>query len=339
MTATVSAGKLTLSLNEPPPVWQAAAGAVNLRCPRCFESMGAFNALDSSERPACRKCDFVLANANGIWKAMPADRDEHFRQFVREYQTVRALEGRGSARRDFYLALPYVDLTGRNQWQWRIRARSYRFIERKLLPHLERQYPHGMSVLDIGAGNSWMSYRLALRGHRPTAVDLLDNNEDGLGAGQHYFPSLAQPFARFQAEMDRLPFGDSQFDIAIFNASFHYSEDYESTLRETLRCLRRPGHVIISDSPFYRHDASGRKMVEERWAAFQKKFGFPSTGIRSQEYLTGDSLGELARVFALSWRILKPWYGLGWALRPIKAGLLGRREPSKFYLVWARVLS
>jgi hypothetical protein len=34
---------------------------------------------------------------------------------------------------------------------------------------------------------------------------------------------------------------------------------------------------------------------------------------------------------------LKPWYGINWALRPAKARLLRRREPAKFYLLWAKV--
>jgi SAM-dependent methyltransferase len=311
---------------------------LSLRCPRCFENMGAFDPLDSSLRPVCEQCGFVLLNSDGIWEALAPDREERFRQFVREYQTVRAQEGRGSPCADFYLALPYEDVTRRNRWQWAIRARSYRFLDDKLLPQIEQNYPQGMNVLDIGAGNGWLSYRLALRGHRPVAVDLLDNDEDGLGAARHYFPCLPSPFARFQGEMDRLPFAEAQFDLALFNASFHYSENYERTLRETLRCLGRPGNVIILDSPFYAHDVSGRQMVQERQAEFQKRYGFPSNSIPCREYLTDETLGDLARACGLRWSILKPWYGLGWAFRPLKARLLGRRQPAKFYLLLARAL-
>jgi SAM-dependent methyltransferase len=314
----------------------AATAALRLRCPQCFSSMGALDPLDGSAPHVCSNCQFVLINTKGIWRALPAERAEYFQQFVRDYQMVRALEGRGSASSDYYLGLPYADLTGRNQWQWRIRARSYTFLEKKVLPHLAGQCPGGMRVLDIGAGNCWMSYRLALKG-QAIAVDLLDNDQDGLGAATHYFPFLPKPFPRFQAEMDRLPFDEAQFDIAIFNASFHYSEDYQRTLREALRCLRRPGHVIILDSPLYRRDESGRQMVEERQAFFEKRFGFPSNSIPSREYLTAEVLDELARTYGLSWKILKPWYGLAWALRPLKARLLRRREPSKFCLLWGTV--
>ena len=92
-----------------------------------------------------------------------------------------------------------------------------------------------------------MSYRLQSQGHTPVAVDLLTNNQDGLGAATHYTERLGSLFPRVQAELDNLPFADSQFDLAIFNASFHYSENYEKTLAEALRCVRNGGMVVIAD--------------------------------------------------------------------------------------------
>lgn len=310
---------------------------LRLRCPACLQVVTTIDLAEASAKPICPSCGFIFFNVQGIWKALAPEREEHFRQFVREYESVRSHEGRGSSRAGFYLALPYHDITGRNTWQWKIRGRSFRFLEQKLLPQIEREYPQGLDVLDIGAGNGWMSYRLALRGHRPVAVDLLVNEEDGLGAARHYFPHLSKPFVSFQAEMDRLPYAARQFDLAIFNASFHYSEDYQRTLREALRCLRHPGHVLIVDSPFYKRDGSGRRMVEERRVEFEKKFGFRSDSIPSREYLTGEVLEELARACQLTWKILRPWYGMGWALRPLKARLFRRREPSKFFILWAAV--
>jgi ubiquinone/menaquinone biosynthesis C-methylase UbiE len=137
--------------------------------------------------------------------------------------------------------------------------------------------------------------------------------------------------------MDRLPFTSAQFDVVIFNASFHYSEDYQRTLRESLRCLRRPGYVLIVDSPFYPRDESGRRMMEERHAEFQRKYGFRSDSISSCEYITQSVLDDLARDNQVIWKTLKPWYGLGWALRPAWRWLCGRREPAKFHIFWGIV--
>jgi len=311
---------------------------LQLKCPVCRAAMNGLDLKDLSGTKTCLTCGFVLSSREGIWRALAPDRQERFRQFIDEYQKVRTLEGRGSSIPDFYLELPYSDITGNNCWQWKIRGGSFRFFEARVLPRMEPGEGRGLNVLDVGAGNCWMSYRLALRGHRPVALDLIDNAQDGLGAARHYFAHLPSPFVRFQAEMDHLPFGDHQFDLLIFNASFHYSEDYIPTVSEALRCLRRPGYLVIIDSPFYRREDSGRLMVMERRAAFTRKFGFPSDSVPSREYFTGETLTELAHAFQLSRRVEKPWHGLGWALRPIRARLLRQREPSQFLIIWTEVV-
>ena len=134
--------------------------------------------------------------------------------------------------------------------------------------------------------------------------------------------------------MDCLPFESGQFDVVIFNASFHYSADYERTLREAMRCLRRSGRVIIADTPCYWRDESGKQMLEERRILFEEQFGVRSDPTQSGEYLTQATLDKLASHLRIQWKVGKPWYGLQWALRPLKARLLRRREPSKFYLFW-----
>jgi hypothetical protein len=95
--------------------------------------------------------------------------------------------------------------------------------------------------------------------------------------------------------------------------------------------------VIIADSPFYSHEENGQKMVAEKHAAFEQRLGFRSDSVQSREYLTPAILHELAEKLRLDWSVLKPWYGINWALRPAKAHLLHRREPAKFYLLWAKV--
>ncbi len=306
--------------------------SLQLQCPNCRKGPCR---ISSTAPPACLSCGFTFSETSGVYNALPQSREAKYSQFVHDYELVRSKEGRGSDRSDYYLALPFHDLTGRNAWQWGIRARTFRFMERKLLPLIEGKSHRRCDVLDIGAGNGWLSYRLALRGHRPVAVDLLNNDTDGLGAARHYFHA-APTFTRFKAEMDCLPFMSEQFDVVIFNASFHYSEDYTRTLEEALRCLRRRGHLIVADSPFYRKEESGQKMLQEKRAAFARQYGFRSDSIQSREYLTAETLKRLAVRLHLKWQIYKPWYGINWTFRPIKAKLTRRREPSQFYLLHAQ---
>ena len=304
-----------------------------VQCPACRQIIGKL----LGDRATCRACAYAITRVDDIYRALPPERMLHFSRFVAEYQSVRGREGRGSTSSEYYLALPFCDLTGRNRWQWAIRARTFAHFEQQILPRIASLNPRGADILDIGAGNGWLSYRLARQGHHPVALDLLDNGFDGLGAARHYFSDLTRPFPCFQAEMDRLPFASREFDAVIFNASFHYSVDYEVTLAESLRCLRRPGIIVIADSPLYRRPKSGEQMIEERKIDFRRRFGFSSDSLPSKEYLTRGILSDLAQGRSLKWQMEKPWYGLAWALRPLKARILRKREPSKFYLLWARV--
>lgn len=282
----------------------------------------------------CLHCGFRLAEYDGIVCALPQARVAYYARFAEEYRRIRIAEGRSSQGDAFYLGLPYIDLTGTNSRQWKIRKRSFDC----LLSILRDRFPaeRGVQVLDIGAGNCWMSYRLALAGYRPAAVDLAVDALDGLGAAEHYRSSVPMLFPRFQAEMDHLPFQNAQFDVAVFNASFHYSQNYEKTLREALRCLRQGGLVAIVDSPWYSSDESGRQMVGERRTAFLRKYGTASDAIEHLEYLTGERLRELEITFGIHWEIHSPQYGLRWATRPVIARLQRRREPSTFQIYIAR---
>ena len=271
---------------------------------------------------------------NGIVYALPPDRASHYAHFIEDYERIRAAEGRWSRKDDFYLRLPYTDISGRNSKQWKIRALSYDYLMDRILKQNLRL--DGGRVLDLGAGNCWMSYRLALARYRPFAVDLLTNDQDGLGAAEHFRGHLPVMFPRFQAELDRLPFQDEQFDAVIFNASFHYVEDPVSTLSEALRCVKSGGMVIISDTPWYSRDESGRRMVAERYVAFFGRYGTASDSIRSLEYLTDDRLRDLEQQLAVRWTIHSPRYGLKWAMRPLIATLSNRREPSQFRIYTAR---
>jgi SAM-dependent methyltransferase len=268
----------------------------------------------------------------GIFHALSPISEEKFKRFIADYEFVRRVEDRGSLDPAFYLALPFADLTRNLSGQWKIRARTFQHIIAEVVVPLTARLSRPLDILDLGAGNGWLSYRLSTMGHRPVAVDLLTNDCDGLGAARHYAAHLPHMFPRVQADLNHLPFASSSFDTAIFNASFHYSEDFAATLAEALRCVRPGSPVVIADTPWYREEHSGLEMVAEKHAHFRKAYGFASDSLRSQEFLTPERLHVVARALDLRWRVLKPWYGLNWALRPLRAKLRGLRVPSKFHI-------
>jgi SAM-dependent methyltransferase len=315
---------------------QVRGTGVMLRCPRCFESVGFLPEKDAASIE-CFSCGSRLACEQGIWKTLLPERAARYSQFVQDYESIRAAEGRGSNSDEYYLALPYRDLSGRLSGQWALRARTFRYIERKVMPRFTPLAHYRLRILDLGAGNGWMSYRFAIQGHTPVAVDLLINERDGLGAAKHYEPRLPSLFPRFQAELDNLPFADSQFDVVMFNASFHYSENYEKTLAEAIRCVRGGGTVVIADTPWYSDERSGERMLQERRALFIRRYGFPSDELNSLEFLTDQRLSALEQRFHTQWHTHGPFYGVRWHMRPLAARLRGARKPSRFRIYTAKV--
>jgi SAM-dependent methyltransferase len=250
-------------------------------------------------------------------------------RFLDEYRQIRHAEGRGSQDPEYYRALPFQDLSGRNSAMWEMRAKTFRYFERRILAPLERAAGRPLDILDLGAGNCWMSYRLALRRQNPYAVDIFLDERDGLAAAHHY----GIPLRVLGAEFDSLPFASSSFDLAVFNSSLHYSTRYEATLNEARRCLRPGGRLVILDSPVYRKREHGKQMVAERHADFMRRYGFRSDAIPSIEFLDEPGLRELSRSLGLRWSVHRPWYGWKWHLRPWKAWLRGPRPPSRFWIL------
>jgi SAM-dependent methyltransferase len=258
-------------------------------------------------------------------------------KFLRDYLRIRQAEGRGSDRAEYYLALPYQDLSGRHADQWAIRGRTYRYFEQHVLPEFEREAGGRLRILDLGAGTGWMSYRLSLRGHEVTPVDLLRDTRDGLDAAFHYAEALGRQLDCVEADFDDLPFASGAFDLGIFNASIHYSSDYRQTLGELRRCLKPGGSIAILDSPVYKRREHGEAMRRERHADFEKTYGFASDHAASIEYFDLPMLDQLSAALDLDWRIHRPWYGWGWHLRPLRAKLRGARPPSRFCILLGKL--
>ncbi len=252
-----------------------------------------------------------------------------YTQFLHEYGTVRAHQGWGHPTADYYRNLPHVPPSDPQAAIWRIRVNSYQTLLQQVILPWEKKASHPLKILDLGAGNSWLSNRLAERHHHCAALDLSLSDKDGLGAWVHY----PNAFTSIQAEFDHLPFQDQQADLLIFNGSFHYATDYLPTLHEALRVLQPTGSLIILDTPVYHTQASGEKMVKEREDQFQQRYGFPSNALPTENFLTYEKLKRLGEATGLTWHFIRPAYGVAWEMRYWKARLLGHREPAQFMII------
>jgi SAM-dependent methyltransferase len=283
--------------------------------------------LDAVRVITCTNCGLIYEKHNGILSLLTPERREYFSQFLREYTYIRLAEGRGAQPASYFLRLPLCDPSHPIAWQWRIRSCTVKAFDRSVAGTMLA----GSKVLDLGAGCGWFSNHLAHLGHHPCAIDLTVDEQDGLGAAHHYSPE----WPLVQAEFDVLPFPDQAVDMVVYNASLHYSTNYARTLGEALRVLRPTGRIVVLESPVYKRDESGARMAAERHAHFEKRFGTRSDSVPSVEYLTWDMVQNLAGELGLKWKVVRPWYGFKWALRPWMARLKRKREPSSFPILIA----
>jgi SAM-dependent methyltransferase len=311
---------------------------VRLQCPRCGGWIGQLPDINVTDATlVCSDCYLRLANEHGIWKTLLPERSAHFSHFIKESQRTSGVDGHDSPSAEYYLALPYHDLSGHDSQQWTMQARTFRYIKRHILPSIVPKHDQRLRILDLGAGNGWLSYRLTLEGHEPIAVDLLINDHDGLGAAGHYKKHLTKLFPRFQAELDRLPFVDDGFDLVIYNASFHYSDNYERTLAEALRCTRANGVVLIAGTPWYSNEKDAQEMLAKHRETYVQRYGVFPEGLNSLEYLTDKRLQRMEASFGIHWQTHMPNYGVQWLLKQTLAKLHGTQEPSLLRIYSAKV--
>ena len=264
--------------------------------------------------------------------ASPASR------FRSAYGAHRAAEGRtldpASMRQ-----LPYLAV-GPLARQWAVRACSFDAFVKRILRPMARRSQRPLRVFDLGAGNGWLSWRVALDGHQAVALDVRDDHVDGLGAADTYLEGAHGRFHRVVASFESLPIVGGAFDLVVFNASLHYALDLAATLREARRVAQAGGRIVILDSAFYAREADGEQMLMEKRRDAAVRFGERADVLMSLpfiEYLTRARLEAASGRLGLTWTRHRVRYPLWYELRPLTARIRGGRAPSRFDL-WEAVV-
>jgi SAM-dependent methyltransferase len=271
--------------------------------------------------------------------AEPVDEQRRARRFREAYGRQRATEGRQASAPEL-LALPYLE-RGPLARQWGVRARTFaRFLSVVLEPRAGEVAPRPVRVADLGSGNGWLCYRLALRGHVGLALDVRTDAVDGLGAAGLYAEHLSGPLPRVAASFERVPLATHSCDAAVFNAALHYALDLEVALAEAARIVMPGGRIAILDSPFYEDEADGLAMVAEKKRDAARRFGDRAEDLMALpfvEFLTRQRLEAASARLGLRWRRQRVRYPMWYEARPLIARLRGRRSPSRFDL-WEAVV-
>jgi len=235
-----------------------------LRCPRGHERLAVEKFLPSPllHCPACAARYPVI---NDIPALVIPDHKEAVADFCRKYDALRLQEGWASAMPNYYQSLPFRDLSERHSREWQWRVKSFRLLQK----WLEQNYAKTrLRILDIGAGSGWMSRELAAN-HDVLAIDA-NAGPHGLAA----LPLAQRDFMAVQAELECLPIASNSFDIAIANASLHYTRHVEAVLDKISRVLRPGAKLIVMDSPTYPTYAAALA-AHERTKIYYSQIGVP----------------------------------------------------------------
>jgi SAM-dependent methyltransferase len=294
-------------------------------CPECAAEVDA----DWSSGVISFGCGHRFEQRQGLYRFLTESRLTAAEPVIRQYRVVRGREGYRDSRPEYYQRLPSVPPDDPHAPEWRLRRESYERLHRRLLPAVGSER---IRVLDVGAGNGWLSHRLASFGHQVVAVDRLDDEQDGLGAWRHY----ATRFVSVQADFDALPFVPGQFDLVVFNGSLHYSLNVAASLARAHRMLVPGGALAVMDSPMFCREAEGHAMVADKLRRFKTDYGLTDIVHPNVGFLTFAALAETAASLGLRGRFFRSRGPLIWRARRELTWIRMRRAPAAFGVWFAR---
>jgi 2-polyprenyl-3-methyl-5-hydroxy-6-metoxy-1,4-benzoquinol methylase len=100
----------------------------------------------------------------------------------------------------------------------------------------------GLSVLDAGCGEGYMSRLLAENGAKVTGID---SSAELIKAARSHEQSATLPVSYDVGSVDALPYGPEEFDVVVGNHVMNDLEDASGAIREFSRVLRHNGRLII----------------------------------------------------------------------------------------------
>jgi ArsR family transcriptional regulator len=154
----------------------------------------------------------------------------------------------------------YFDaLAGRFGRQY-LPGRSWKALAEVLLQLMPR-----MIVADLGAGEGTFSQLLARSAERVIAVD---NAEKMIEFGSRLAREHGLANLEFRlGDMEAVPIGDEEADLAFFSQSLHHAQHPERAVREAWRILKPGGRIAILDLARHTFEQA-RELYADVWLGF-----------------------------------------------------------------------
>ncbi len=107
----------------------------------------------------------------------------------------------------------------------------------------------GEMVLDLGAGRGWAAKHFSLRGCRSVAIDVVADDQIGLGRSQAIMRQASTHYEALIGDHERMPFRSGVFDLVFASGSIHHTSDVAVLIREIARVLKPGGRLLAINEP------------------------------------------------------------------------------------------
>jgi SAM-dependent methyltransferase len=307
-----------------------------LACPECqgalrLQTQGLLptvaNALAWDGSIFCQSCLEEFPIHEGIPALFRPSRKSQLLAFVDAYEDLRLREGWAVRDNpDYYKALPFRDVTGRHEEEWKVRGYSFGRLLRRITKFAQGR---SLRIVDLGAGFAWLAARLSEAGHKTIAIDL-DAGPHGLLAGR-YLRSDNADFVCAQGELLFPPLAKEQADLIVINAALHYTSEHEKIFASLYRALASGGILAIVDSPTY-PSLKERDLAQEASADYYKRHNTTELAYVYRGLVRAELLEGLSNFTAIECEVMhtsSTWKSLASKLR-------NGYQPAQFELIWAK---
>lgn len=178
------------------------------------------------------------------------------------------------------------------------------------------------TILDLGAGRGWAAKHFALRGCRVVALDVVPDNNIGLGRARDLMNEAGTYFDRIIGDGENLPFFAEKFDVVFCAAALHHSADLPLLMKNISRVLKPDGWLCAINEPCRSVFVDERKILA-RSAEHEMELGIIET---RPDLVAYDEALQQAKMYILKAypaqarqmddSTLRAWAGLLGAIRP-----------------------
>ncbi len=105
------------------------------------------------------------------------------------------------------------------------------------------------TILDLGAGRGWAAKQFALKGCHVVAIDIVPDDQVGLGRAQVLMKNANTFFETVIGDNENLPFLPAKFDFVFCCGVLHHSADMSLLMKNIYKVLKPGGKLVAIYEP------------------------------------------------------------------------------------------